>query len=91
VGRDTELEQLRSALRETQRGMSQFVLVSGEAGIGKTTLVERLRQEAAREGILTMTGYCRDLGTPPPYAPWDDLLSRQRFAGDARLRSTAAA
>jgi DNA-binding CsgD family transcriptional regulator len=91
VGRDDELAQLRACLDDLRGGISRFVLVSGEAGIGKTTLVERLRQEAEREGVLTLAGYCRDLGTTPPYGPWADLLDRQRFSTDATMRVAAAA
>ncbi len=40
IGRDDELHQLQDRLAQAQRGQRQLVLVSGEAGMGKTTLVE---------------------------------------------------
>ncbi len=42
LGRDAELEMLRVALADAVRGRSQFVLITGEAGIGKTRLLEEL-------------------------------------------------
>ena len=40
VGRETELQQLQDCYRLAVEGNTQFVLLAGEAGIGKTTLVE---------------------------------------------------
>jgi predicted ATPase len=41
VGRQDELRTLRDAFAEASDGHSQILLLEGEAGIGKTTLVER--------------------------------------------------
>ena len=51
VGRERELDELRSALSETLAGATRTVLVSGEAGIGKTDLVERFIIEADQLGV----------------------------------------
>ena len=49
---------------------------SGEAGIGKTTLVNNLIANARDEGCLVLTGGCYDLTTTPPYGPWSEALRR---------------
>jgi len=50
VGRDSELERLSSALASLQEGLGQIVVVLGEAGIGKTRLVqETMQQEVPAE------------------------------------------
>lgn len=50
VGRVSEWERLTNIWRATERGRAQLVLVTGEAGIGKTRLVEQLRSWCARRG-----------------------------------------
>lgn len=53
VGRRQEWERLQAAWRAAARGRSHFVLMLGEAGIGKTRLVEELRRWARQQGIAT--------------------------------------
>ncbi len=52
VGRDTEWEQLTRCWRDTENGRSQLVLVTGEAGVGKTRLAEELGAWCAHRGAL---------------------------------------
>jgi predicted ATPase len=61
--RDAELGTLREALDRAGRGRGSVVLVSGEAGIGKTSLV-RAFAAAARPRARVLAGGCDDLGTP---------------------------
>lgn len=65
---------LRRALETAVDGAGRLVLVSGEAGIGKTTLVEDLAGQAEERGALVLTGGCYDLTTTPPYGPWLDAF-----------------
>ncbi len=51
-----------------------MLLASGEAGIGKTALVEHLKQEAAGYDIRILTGTCYDLPPTAPYALWLDIF-----------------
>jgi DNA-binding SARP family transcriptional activator len=53
VGRAAEWERLTASWLATERGMAQFVLVSGEPGVGKTRLVEEFRMWCAHRGALT--------------------------------------
>ena len=56
VGRQTELRALHDAFADAAQEHSQLVLVEGEAGIGKTTLVERFLSELHATRILRASG-----------------------------------
>lgn len=56
VGREAELGLLLQRWEQSKAGLGQVVLVSGEAGIGKTALIEVLRAHVAREGY-TRVGF----------------------------------
>ena len=61
VGRESELAQLHEWLEQAQRGESRIVFVTGEPGIGKTTLVEQFsrHEQVGREGALSVArGQC---------------------------------
>ncbi|HEY2188078.1 MAG TPA: AAA family ATPase [Caldimonas sp.] len=49
IGRSGELERLRKAWRAAQAGTRQVVWVAGEAGVGKTTLIERFMAEVGED------------------------------------------
>jgi DNA-binding SARP family transcriptional activator len=53
VGRAAERTQLAALWRASASGRAQLVLVTGDAGIGKTRLVEELRSSCAHRGALT--------------------------------------
>jgi predicted ATPase len=59
VGRDESLSKLNTHLERTLRGQRQIIFVTGEAGIGKTTLVDVFHQEASRRPNLRLArGQC---------------------------------
>src|SRR5262249_39006566 len=58
VGRDEEVGLLRRRWEQSKDGLGQVVLITGEPGIGKTTLVETLRTEVRREGATRITFRC---------------------------------
>ena len=76
VGREREREQLLHIFDSAISGSGRLVLVSGQAGIGKTTLIEHLAHDAAERDMLVMNGGCYDLTTTPPYGPWLEVLRR---------------
>lgn len=53
IGRDDEWNQLKRAWQTAVRGRARLVLISGEAGIGKSRLAAELQQWAQRQGIDT--------------------------------------
>ena len=73
-GRNRERSQLRELLDDAIAGHGSLVLISGEAGIGKTTLVDDLIHQAEQHRCLVLSGGCYDLTTTPPYGPWIEVL-----------------
>ena len=67
-------------------GHGGTILVGGEAGIGKTTLVEDLSITAEGEaGALVLWGHAYDLSVTPPYGPWLEIFRQYRSVADASL------
>jgi len=71
VGRETELSRLAGCLRSASSGEKQVVLITGEAGIGKTALVDRfLAQVRQGQEIRIARGQCSALcGQVEPFLP----------------------
>src|SRR4051812_20572967 len=74
VGRDGPKQRLLSAYREVVTGPARLVLVSGEAGIGKTTLVAEAIRMMDDGGPLSAWGVCWDADRAPGYWPWTQVL-----------------
>jgi class 3 adenylate cyclase len=73
VGRGREMEILETALKEAQAGDRRAVLLSGEPGIGKTTLAARFATRASEAGASVLYGRC-DEDLFVPYQPWAEAL-----------------
>jgi class 3 adenylate cyclase/tetratricopeptide (TPR) repeat protein len=73
VGRETELEFLAGALKEVWSGDRRAVLLSGEPGIGKTTLAASFAVNAAAGGVTVVYGRC-DEDLFVPFQPWVEAL-----------------
>ncbi len=72
TGRDAELAQIRDALASTRAGAGRLIEIVGEAGIGKTRLLETLRDDAA--GFRKLDASCEAYTASTPYALWRELL-----------------
>ncbi|WP_330268583.1 AAA family ATPase [Streptomyces griseorubiginosus] len=77
--REPELARLAAAAREAADGAGSVVLVLGEAGIGKSSLVKAL-PEHLPHGTRVLVGECDDLATRRPLGPFRDLIGS---VGDA--------
>ena len=74
VGRARELAQLDELLDGTVAGNGRLAVVSGEAGIGKSRLVEELGTRARQLGIRVLSGRCWEAGGAPAFWPWVQAL-----------------
>ena len=70
VGREREQALLVDAWRRAQAGAPTYVLVHGEAGVGKTRLVDEIGGRVRAGGAWVLRGRCWDLGGAPAYWPW---------------------
>ncbi len=59
LGRETEMKALREIISVAYAGRRQTVLVSGEAGMGKSRLMEEVLGDAALYGMQVLSGACR--------------------------------
>ncbi|HEY6597433.1 MAG TPA: AAA family ATPase [Asanoa sp.] len=84
VGRQAELAGLREAFKRARDDEPTTVLVGGEAGVGKTRLVEEFRRYAEGEGARVLVGHCLQLGEEGlPFAPFAAIL-REVLRRDGR-------
>ncbi|MBB4739673.1 DNA-binding CsgD family transcriptional regulator [Actinoplanes octamycinicus] len=75
VAREGELATLHEALRRVRGGEPAVLLVGGEAGVGKTRLVEEFTRRLAGEPVRVLTGHCLELGEEGlPFAPFAAAL-----------------
>lgn len=90
VGRASELARLLAHVERAAAGRASTVLLAGDAGVGKTRLLDELTARAAERGVRVLTGHCVDLGDVGlPYLPFVDLL--RPVATDPELAPNAAA
>jgi DNA-binding CsgD family transcriptional regulator len=75
VGRHDELAEIHDVLGQAAEGQPGCLLVGGEAGIGKTRLIEEASKLATADGVRVITGHCVQLsGGGLPFAPLIDAL-----------------
>jgi hypothetical protein len=79
VGRTEAFAQLRHAYHEVVRGHCGVALVRGEAGMGKSRLVDTFAQWAQIHGSDIAVGHAYELSGRMPYQPFAELL-RERLA-----------
>jgi diguanylate cyclase (GGDEF)-like protein len=82
VGRRTELGTLRELLNRSFEGRGGLVLLSGEAGVGKSRLLNEFAESARRRGALVLSGRCFGEPTCLPYQPFKEALSKYAVGGN---------
>ncbi|HXJ35926.1 MAG TPA: AAA family ATPase [Candidatus Eisenbacteria bacterium] len=87
VGRAAERRLLADELMRASRGEGRVVLVTGDDGIGKTTLALEAERLARDAGAVVLWGRCPETGGAPAYWPWTQVLrGYERVVGPDRLR-----
>lgn len=74
VGRKEELADLQRSLEQVLTGSGLFLLLTGEAGVGKTRLAEELASHARSLGLRVYRGHCYETEGAPPYMPFVEIL-----------------
>ncbi|MGX1563300.1 helix-turn-helix transcriptional regulator [Streptomyces sp. NPDC055506] len=91
VGRAGELGTLHDALARSREGEPQALLIGGEAGVGKTRLVEEFAAAARRRGAVVALGGCVEIGADGlPFAPFSTALRALRRELPGELAAAAA-
>lgn len=85
LGREDELAKMHSWLDQVLGGERQTIFITGEPGIGKTTIVQAFLEQASEAPVLVVRGQCLEhYGAAEPFLPVLDGFSRL-------LRSAAGA
>jgi predicted ATPase/class 3 adenylate cyclase len=77
VGREAEISVLEDALLAALRGDGGVVIVGGEAGMGKTRLVNDLAARARRLGCVVLSGACSEAELSLPYLPFLEAIGNR--------------
>jgi DNA-binding CsgD family transcriptional regulator len=84
--RDTVLAELDRCRRAATRGRGGIVLLRGEAGVGKTTVIARFIAGLGQQ-VRVLRGWCDALATPRPLGPLIDMLADLSRGQAAELRA----
>lgn len=89
IGRARELAEIESLLDDAAAGHGGLALLPGEAGAGKSALLQRLSQRASERDFLVAWGRCWEQPGSPPLWPWVQIL-RQVVATQEGTKALSA-
>ena len=88
VGREDELSTLEDALLAACRGDGSVVVVTGDAGMGKSRLCTELMTRAEKIGATVMEGSCSEADLALPYLPFLEAIGNHLSSGEStKLRT----
>jgi len=91
VGREGETERLAAALEAARGGDGRTVVITGDAGLGKTRLAADARRIATDAGMATMWGGCSEAELALPYLPFLEAIGNHLAQADvAAIRGQLA-
>src|SRR6478609_7802489 len=74
VGRQRELDQLDRLLAEARESRGSVLCVLGDAGLGKTRLLDEFAQRAGRANVSVLRGWCESYGGVSPLRPFLQIV-----------------
>ena len=74
IGRDHVLSELTALIDVACDGTGQSIVLQGDAGIGKTTLLHEVSEHARARGVLVLAAHCQDAAGAPSFWPWQQIL-----------------
>ena len=87
--RDAQLAELLAAFEHVQTGEGKLVIVTGEAGVGKSALVEHFARLVA-DRCDFQTGLCEDLLSQRPLGAFDSVLTALELGQSAQHMDSAS-
>ncbi|MGA4846798.1 ATP-binding protein [Streptomyces sp. G5(2025)] len=90
LGREDFLRSVRAQLERARGGHGGLLLITGEAGIGKTTLTGRGVHEAVGAGMVVLRGSCWGADGTPGYWPWTQVVRGLRRSLPAKAWEAAS-
>ena len=91
IGRDAEIGRLEAVLGECVGGRGRTVLVSGDAGVGKTVLVREFVKRAQTVGARVLASECIEIDARRPFGPFMDIARTANRAAALPVAPTDAA
>lgn len=89
VGRAAEITEIRSAIERAESGSGGVLCIVGEAGLGKSRLVDEARSHAQARGVRWVDGQCVSFGRTLSYWPFREVLRACFEIDDADADSVA--
>jgi predicted ATPase len=86
IGRENELAVLKSRVDSSAKGKGRLVFLKGEAGMGKTRLLNELHRYCDASGIIFLQGRCYSASFP--YSPWTEAINDCVRSTDAQTLTT---
>ncbi|MBU4032644.1 MAG: AAA family ATPase, partial [Candidatus Thermoplasmatota archaeon] len=77
VGREKELSDIKKLIQDVNGSKGQFLVVTGEAGVGKSRLIMESGIAAHDSGFEFLTGRCLSLEQTEPYQPFMEALENK--------------
>src|SRR6187402_1557422 len=90
VGRAAELAMAAAAVRELSAGRASVLAIEGEAGIGKTRLVQSIVEDARSRGAAVFSGQAHPFERTRPFGVLAGALDLSRRSPDPRKRAIGA-
>jgi len=88
VGRRSEMASLSAGLSQSLGGDPQTFLLMGEAGMGKTRIIEEFAHRATAQGASVLVGRCREEEGAPAFWPWIQILRTHIESGSQETLSS---
>jgi predicted ATPase len=85
IGRETELARLDEGLRRHAGDAERLVIILGEAGIGKSSVVAAVAGELVAAGGRVLVGFSHEAEQILPFGPWVDALRRAGIVSDEHV------
>ncbi len=88
VGRQTEMASLSAGLSHALSDDPQTFLLMGDAGMGKTRMIEEFAHYATAQGAAVLVGRCREEAGAPAFWPWIQILRTHIESGQQETLSS---